>query len=59
MVHGNESPIDVTLPDVEGVTRYVELWSSIDERPRDVEQTFEPGDIVPLPGTSMRLFRAE
>jgi glycogen operon protein len=59
MVHGNESPIDVTLPDVEGVTSYVELWSSIDERPSEVTRTYAPGDIVPLSGTSMRLFRAE
>ncbi|MGN8026004.1 glycogen debranching protein GlgX [Microbacterium sp. 22242] len=59
MVHGIESPVDVTLPAIEGVTRYVSLWSSGDERPGDVETVHEPGDVVPLPGTSMRLFRAE
>lgn len=59
MVHGNESPIDVTLPDIVGVSRYIELWSSLDERPSDTERTYSAGDIVPLAGTSMRLFRAE
>src|SRR5690606_7550439 len=33
VVHGKESPIEVTLPAVEGVTGYVSLWSSVDERP--------------------------
>lgn len=59
MVHGTESPIDVRLPALEGVTRYVSLWSSADERPSAVETVHRPGDVIALPGTSMRLFRAE
>jgi glycogen operon protein len=59
MVHGNEQPIDVTLPAVEGVVRYVSLWSSADETPSLDREEFAPGDVIPLPGTSMRLFRAE
>lgn len=59
MVHGNESPIDVTLPDIDDVTRYVSLWSSADERPRTDERVFAPGEVVALSGTSMHLFRAE
>jgi glycogen debranching enzyme len=59
MIHGSESPIDVTLPLIAGVTRYVPLWSSIDERPVADSDALAPGDVVPLPSTSMRLFRAE
>ncbi|MFB7891313.1 glycogen debranching protein GlgX [Microbacterium sp. NPDC056044] len=59
MVHGTERPVEVTLPDVEDVTRYVSLWSSADEAPSEEAESFAPGDVVPLAGTSMRLFRAE
>ncbi|MBS1906373.1 MAG: glycogen debranching protein GlgX [Actinobacteria bacterium] len=59
MVHGTETATDVRLPAVPGVTRYVALWSSADERPSDVETMHRPGDVIALPGTSMRLFRAE
>ncbi|WP_345802773.1 glycogen debranching protein GlgX [Microbacterium sp. AZCO] len=59
IVHGNERPIEVTLPVVEGVERFVSLWSSADERPSHVERLLLPGDIVPVEGTSMHLFRAE
>jgi glycogen debranching enzyme len=58
MVHGDEAPIDVTLPGIEGVTGFVSLWSSADERPESGE-IFRPGDVVPLSPTSMRLFRAD
>lgn len=60
VVHGTEAPIDIRLPDVlENATRFVSLWSSADERPSDEQETFAPGDILPTPGTSMRLFRVE
>ncbi|WP_159500097.1 glycogen debranching protein GlgX [Microbacterium sp. 18062] len=59
IVHGNEAPIDVTLPQVEGVSRFVSLWSSADDMPSSDEPVLAPGDIVPMPPTSMRLFRAE
>ena len=59
MVHGIETPVDVPLPTIEGVSRYVSLWSSAEERPGDVETVHAPGEVVSLPGTSMRLFRAE
>jgi glycogen operon protein len=60
IVHGTESPIDVTLPEeIEGATRFVSLWSSADERPSDHASVFEPGDVLPISGTSMRLFRVE
>jgi glycogen debranching enzyme len=60
IVHGTESPIDVRLPeDLEGATRFVSLWSSADEHPDSAEDVFAPGDVLPIPGTSMRLFRVE
>jgi glycogen operon protein len=60
IVHGTESPIDVRLPEeLEDATRFVSLWSSADERPATESETFAPGDILPIPGTSMRLFRVE
>lgn len=59
MVHGDERPIDVTLPFVDGVERYVPVWSSADERPTAQEGASLPGDTVSLIGTSMRLFVAE
>ncbi|MDN3494504.1 glycogen debranching protein GlgX [Planococcus sp. APC 4015] len=58
MVHGNERPTSVTLPEIDGVTRYVSLWSSADEAPTDERLEYAPGDVVPLVGTSMHLFRA-
>ncbi len=59
IVHGNEAPIDVTLPDADDVERYVSLWSSTDEAPNGNAGTFAPGDVLPVAGTSMHLFRAE
>ncbi|GAA1847735.1 glycogen debranching protein GlgX [Microbacterium koreense] len=59
IVHGNEQPIDVTLPLIDGVSRYVSLWSSADERPTVDESMFAAGDVLGVTSTSMRLFRAE
>ncbi|MGX1701561.1 glycogen debranching protein GlgX [Microbacterium sp. NPDC055357] len=59
MVHGFERPIDVTLPHIDGVTRFVSLWSSVDERPAGEHDVHAPGETVRLEGTSMQLFRAE
>lgn len=59
IVHGTERPIDVTLPTIDGVSRYAPLWSSADETPRADGAALEPGDVVAVPGTSMHLFLAE
>jgi len=59
VVHGSERPIEVTLPKISGVKRFVSLWSSADETPRDDEEVFAPGDSLSLGGTTMHLFRAE
>ncbi|MGG7508031.1 glycogen debranching protein GlgX [Plantibacter sp. YIM 135249] len=58
IVHGVESGVDVTLPVQRGVERYVRVWNSADERPAVEEETFAPGDVVPVSPTSMQLFRA-
>lgn len=59
IVHGDESPIDVTLPQLDGVERYVSLWSSAEEQPSPDEPVLAPGEVVPTPPTSMHLFRTE
>ncbi|MGQ7310083.1 glycogen debranching protein GlgX [Microbacterium arabinogalactanolyticum] len=60
IVHGTESPIDVRLPDsIEGATAFVELWSSADDTPQSEQRRHAPGEVLPVPGTSMRLFRVE
>ncbi|WP_336631254.1 MULTISPECIES: glycogen debranching protein GlgX [unclassified Microbacterium] len=59
VVHGNERPIDVTLPRIDGVNAYTSLWSSVPERPDDALPAHAPGDIIALPGTALHLFRME
>jgi glycogen operon protein len=59
VVHGNESPVEVTLPDLAEDVEYVSLWSSADETPSDDTPRLSPGDVVPFVGTSMRLFRVD
>jgi len=60
IVHGTESPIDVRLPDtLENATSFVSLWSSADEAPSAEQRRYQPGDVLPVVGTSMRLFRVE
>jgi glycogen operon protein len=58
IVHGDERPIDVTLPPLDDVTGYVSLWSSAQERPSDEREYYRPGDVVATSPTSMHLFRA-
>ncbi|UWF78495.1 MULTISPECIES: glycogen debranching protein GlgX [Microbacterium] len=60
IVHGNENPTDVRLPEsIEGATSFISLWSSAEERPSEEQRTFAPGDVLPIAGTSMHLFRVE
>ena len=59
IVHGTERPVEVTLPEVDGVTRYVSLWRSDEDVPQLLEQVHAPGDAVEVSPTSMHLFRAE
>jgi len=59
VVHGRERGTDITLPALDGVTRFVPLWSSVDERPSDRADVRTPGETFPAAGTSMYLFRSE
>ncbi|MDT3317236.1 glycogen debranching protein GlgX [Microbacterium sp. KSW4-11] len=59
VVHGRESDVEITLPALEGVTRFAPLWSSVDERPRSDAAPLSPGDAFTATGPSMYLFRAE
>ncbi|MFT4051732.1 MAG: glycogen debranching protein GlgX [Microbacterium sp.] len=59
IVHGNERPIDVTLPRLDGISRFVALWSSVPERPDDDALAYAPGTVIAVPGTSLHLFRME
>ncbi|REJ04753.1 glycogen debranching enzyme GlgX [Microbacterium bovistercoris] len=60
IVHGTEAPVDVRLPEsIEGATAFVSLWSSAEERPDGSLRRFAPGDVLPVVGTSMHLFRIE
>ena len=58
-MHGNERPIEVTLPVIEGISSYTSLWSSVPERPDDEHPQFAPGSVIALPGTALHLFRME
>lgn len=59
VIHGNERPIDVTLPRLDGIETYTSLWSSVPERPDTTQPVFEPGNTISLPGTAMHLFRMQ
>ena len=59
VVHGSERPIEITFPQIDRVSRFVSLWSSADEAPRDDHEIFAPGDTLSIGGTTMHLFRAE
>jgi glycogen debranching enzyme len=58
VVHGSEVPIEVTLPELDGVVAFESLWTSADESPEAAGLRREPGDTLAMPPTSMHLFRA-
>ena len=58
IVHGNERPVTVRLPLVDGVAQYRSVWSSEDEHPSATTSLHEPGSTIELGPTSMRLFVA-
>jgi len=59
VVHGDERPVEVTLPDLEAPVTYVSLWSSEEERPTEHDEKLAAGTVISFAGTSMRLFRVE
>jgi glycogen operon protein len=58
IVHGVESDTSVVLAESEGVTGYTRLWSSEESVPLEHGESFEPGQVVRVAGTSMQLFAA-
>ena len=59
MIHGNETPVIVRLPQIAGVSQFRSLWSSEEERPATDRLAYAPGDTVTLSSTAMHLFAAE
>ena len=59
VVHGRERPIDVTLPDLAGVSQYTPLWTSTTDDPAPAGPVLRPGEGFRAEGTSMYLFRAD
>jgi len=59
VIHGREEGIEVSLPALDGASRFVPLWSSVDERPSAEAPVRGPGETFTAAGTSMYLFRAE
>jgi glycogen operon protein len=59
VIHGVESPTTVTLPAHAGVTSYTELWNSGRDAPNPEEgPSYEPGAVIEMAPSSLRLFRA-
>ncbi|WP_378145661.1 glycogen debranching protein GlgX [Cnuibacter sp. UC19_7] len=63
VIHGVESPAEVTLPLHEGVEHYELLWDSAQEAPPqyhhdEVLPRWAPGSVVEVSPTSLQLFRA-
>jgi glycogen operon protein len=57
VVHGEETPTTIQLPEHDGITRYRLLWSSADDELEG--DVVAPGDAIEVDGSSMVLFRAE
>jgi glycogen operon protein len=59
VIHGIEAPVAVTLPVHLGVASYTELWDSGNDAPNPEEgPTYEPGTVIEMAPSSLRLFRA-
>ena len=58
IVHGIDEPVDVTLPEHEGVDGYTLLWDSSHDDIGDQVSEHVPGGTLAVGPTSMLLFRA-
>jgi glycogen operon protein len=56
VVNGSAGAVDVTLPAAPGVTAYVLLWDSADERPAPPSDPVEAGGCVSMAAASMRVW---
>lgn len=58
VIHGRESDTEVVLPRIPGVSGFVSLWSSEDERPRREGAPLAPGTRLAVSGPTLHLLRA-
>ena len=56
VVNGSAGAVDVTLPAAPGVTAYVLLWDSADERPTPPSDPVAAGEFVSMAAASMRVW---
>lgn len=57
IIHGVETAIEVSLPEIAGQVSFESLWSSESDEPISEELILAPGDKVRMSETSMRLFK--
>ncbi|QHC66812.1 glycogen debranching protein GlgX [Rathayibacter sp. VKM Ac-2759] len=58
VVHGVEHETSVVLAESDGVTGYTRLWNSEEAVPLGHGESFEPGQVIRVAGTSIQLFAA-
>lgn len=58
VVHGVEQDTTVVLAEGEGITGYTRLWNSEEPEPLEHGESFLPGQVIRVAGTSMQLFAA-
>ncbi len=58
VIHGDEQPVDVVMPNEPEVQFYEPLWFSTHSAPREVPGVLRPGDTLRVGGTSLLIFRA-
>ncbi|MBF4462191.1 MULTISPECIES: glycogen debranching protein GlgX [unclassified Rathayibacter] len=58
VVHGVEHDTSVVLAESDGVTGYTRLWNSEETEPLEHGESFDPGQMIRVGGTSMQLFVA-
>ena len=57
LIHGAEKVIDVSLPNMDGVTGYELVWNSAFDVPTETRELFAPESVTSVSGTSIQLFR--
>ena len=57
LIHGAEKVIEVSLPNMDGVTGYELVWNSAFDVPTETRELFAPESVTSASGTSIQLFR--
>jgi glycogen operon protein len=57
LIHGAEKAIEVSLPNMDGVTGYELIWNSAFDVPTETSELFAPETVTSVSGTSIQLFR--